>query len=267
MENKVSKTWAFTLNNWTTEEEKQLKDLECNYIVFGYEKGKEGTKHLQGHIVFKKSMRLSALKKLNERAHWSNVISEESSANYCMKDKEYYLKDNRNQGTRNDLAAACKLVTEVGIVALKEEMPEVYVRYHGGFDKLVKYKKRDFKPIVTWIYGETGSGKTRMIVEKEKDLWISGKNLKWWQGYEGQEATLFDDFRADFCTFHELLRILDRYPYSIEVKGGHRELISKRMYITSCYRPEDIYNTREDINQLIRRIDEIIELNFVTEVE
>lgn len=117
--------------------------------------------------------------------------------------------------------------------------------------------KRYFKPEVIWVWGPTGSGKTRQVVENETDLWISGKNLKWWQGYENQEATLFDDFRADFCTFHELLRILDRYPYTVEVKGGHRELNSKRMYITSCYPPGEVYRTREDIEQLMRRCTEV----------
>jgi len=73
---------------------------------------------------------------------------------------------------------------------------------------------------------------------------------------------LFDDFRGDFCTFHYLLRVLDRYPMRVEVKGSSREFNSKRIYITSCYPPTEIYNkSDEDVKQLIRRIDEIIFLS------
>jgi len=88
------------------------------------------------------------------------------------------------------------------------------------------------------------------------DVW---KNLQWWDGYDNQDAVLFDDFRGDFCTFHYLLRVLDRYPMRVEVKGSSREFNSKRIYITSCYPPTEIYNkSDEDVKQLIRRIDEII---------
>lgn len=257
----VSKTWGFVLNNYTPEEEQQLKDLECKYIVFGHEVGEEKkTPHLQGHVVFTKAYRLSGLKKLNTRINWKLTIGEEFSANYCMKDKDYFLKDNRKQGKRTDLEEAVTELYKNGIEGVKKEFPVEYIKFHNGFHKLAMkpQTKRMFKPEVIWIWGPTGCGKSRYVFEKEEDIWPSGKNLKWWDGYENQEATVFDDFRADFCTFHELLRILDRYPYNVEVKGGSRQLNSKRMYITSCFPPDQVYETREDIHQLIRRIDKII---------
>lgn len=262
----ISKTWAFTLNNYGEKDIKQFEDLECQYIVFGREVGENGTDHLQGHIIFKNAYRLSALKKLNERAHWSIAIAPDASANYCMKDRDYFVKDRRKQGKRTDIADAIATVQSEGILATKIKHPEVYVKYHSGLDKLAFQRPRNFKPHVVWIWGPTGTGKTRRVVESNNDLWISGRNLKWWSGYENQQATLFDDFRGDFCTFHELLRILDRYPYTVEIKGGFRELNSPLMFITSCYAPQDVYQSREDIQQLIRRIDEIVEMDAVTEV-
>ena len=38
-------------------------------------------------------------------------------------------------------------------------------------------------------------------------------NYKWWEGYDGHEVVLLDDIRKDFCKFHELLTLLDIYPY------------------------------------------------------
>jgi len=262
---KSCKSWSFTLNNYAPEDCTLLDNLVCNYVIYGKEIGEKGTPHLQGCVIFKKSCRLSSLKKILPKAHWEPTKCIDASINYCMKDKAYMIHDHRQQGKRTDLAACVEALGRGGIKTLVTEQPEAYIKYHSGLEKL-NYrlsKPRDPKcpPIVTWLYGKTGTGKTRQVVEKEPDLWISGRDLKFWDGYENQEAVLFDDFRKDFCTFHELLRILDRYPINVNVKGGFRCFNSKRIYITSCFKPEYVYETREDVKQLLRRI------TFVTEVK
>jgi len=60
---KPSKSWAFTANNYTDKDVQQFKDLECNYIVFGYEIAESGTPHLQGSVTFATAKRLTGLKK------------------------------------------------------------------------------------------------------------------------------------------------------------------------------------------------------------
>lgn len=270
VEKKVAKTWAMTWNNYTEEDIQKLKDLEgVQLLTIGKEIGESGTPHLQITITFKKVCRWSQLKKVLKSPHIKPAICPDWSHNYCIKDDKYIRIDNRKQGQRNDLKELAVTIATKGIKQAIQDKPECYIKYHNGMEKLnsfYKCKKRDFKPYVEWIYGPTGTGKTRHVYEKEKDLWISNKNLQWWQGYDGQEATLFDDFRGDFCTFHELLRILDRYPYTVMVKGGSMELCSKRMYITSAYHPEEVYTTIEDTTQLIRRIDKITKMENVTDV-
>lgn len=265
MSNKTCRTWVYTLNNYSEADVEQFIALECARHICSKEVGEEGTKHLQGWISFKNSTRLTALKKLNSRVHWEEAKSIEAGWNYCTKG-EVIICNKGKQGTRTDLESVADLLQKGGTITdVKREYPTTYMKFHNGIEKLATQPKRNFKPEVIWIYGKTGTGKTRMVVEKETDLWISGKNLRWWQGYENQEAVLFDDFRKDFCTFHELLRILDRYPYTVEVKGGSRELNAKRMYITSCFAPQDVYETREDIQQLLRRIDQVLQAESVTD--
>lgn len=258
----TSRSWCYTLNNPTELEIETFKILECKLHRCGSEVGEEGTPHLQGTIIFGKTCRLSALKKISPRAHWEACKSEEASINYCSKTGVMLINiDLRNQGSRTDLKSLTDAVGKgMKISEIADNYPVEYVKFHNGIEKLMALRQvpRNFKPEIIWIHGQTGVGKTRYVVETEPSLWISGKNLKWWQGYENQEAVLIDDFRRDFCTFHELLRILDRYPYTVEVKGGHRQLNSKRMYITSCYAPDEVYETREDINQLLRRIDRVV---------
>lgn len=140
--------------------------------------------------------------------------------------------------------------------------PHMFVKYHRGFEKLLiteGHTLRPEPPDVTWIYGPTGTGKTRYVFENEdlSNLWLASVNLKWFDGYKGQEAVLIDDFRGNFCRFHSLLRYLDRYPMDVPIKGGFAVWMPKRIYITSSKHPGQIYDVDEDVNQLLRRITRI----------
>jgi len=255
------RSWAFTKFDYDDAYEKMLQDLQKTYLVYGREICKETQrKHLQGSITFKNKGSFKSINKILN-CHIEPVIDLVSSRNYCMKENNYYLEDNTNQGKRTDLDRVVQIIKDKPKKSeVIEQCPVEYIKFHSGIEKLISHyqKERNFKPEVTWIYGATQLGKTRYVYEREPDLWMSQKNLKWWLDYENQEATCFDDFRGDFCTYHELLRILDRYPYSVEIKGGSRKLNSQRMYITSPFHPKDIYDTIEDKKQLLRRIDKII---------
>jgi len=259
--NNPAKSWCFTINNWAEKDIKLLTDFEKSYLVYGKEMGESGTPHLQGYFSLKKASRLSALKKIFPTAHLEVAKDRDAAINYCMKDGDYTIIDNRKQGSRTDLLAVVETLKKGTLSDVIDEHPETFIKYHSGIEKYSQryQQERNFKPKVVWIHGPTGTNKTRTVVEKHKSLWISLNTLKWWDGYENQEACLIDDFRGDFCTFHELLRILDRYPYTVQVKGSTRKLNSKYMYITSCYPPHKVYETREDIKQLLRRIDLVID--------
>lgn len=91
-----SRCWCFTLNNYSSDDEKFLKDITKNYLVYGKEESKEGTPHLQGFIIFKRTYRLPQLKKLHAKIHWE-VAKTPDAENYCMKDQDYYVEDNRKK--------------------------------------------------------------------------------------------------------------------------------------------------------------------------
>lgn len=266
------KYWCFTLNNYTEEEENFLKNINCKYIVFGKEVGENGTNHLQGYIEFGSNRKLERLKReISNRAHWEKRRGKaEEAANYCKKDEDYIELgeiSRTSQGRRTDLEDVKELVEQGKGMKDIIEVTTSYqsVRYA---ETLLKYKEkvRSWEPHVVWLWGDTGVGKTKRAYEETTNPYISGKNLKWWEGYDAHEDVIIDDFRKDFCTFHELLRILDRYEYRVEVKGGSRQLLAKKIYITSCYSPDKVYDTREDIDQLLRRINLIVEMRSEMEV-
>lgn len=86
-----SRRWCFTLNNPTEQEESMLQGMvssgQANYLVFGRERGAEGTAHLQGYVEVPKKRTLSSMKSLLPRAHLEiSRGSKESNRDYCTKE-------------------------------------------------------------------------------------------------------------------------------------------------------------------------------------
>lgn len=257
--------WCFTLNNYTEDDVEKWTNVDCDYICFGREVGEEGTPHLQGVVRWKKNKRLSGCKKICERSHWEICRSLQNSIIYCKKDGDWMERGAKpDPGKRSDIDSAYEdMKNGMSWQEVAENHRNVLVKYPRGLQELyqqVRNKKRREKPTVIWCYGGTETGKTRWASE-QGEYWISGKDLRWWLDYDNQEVAIIDDFRKDFCTFHYLLRILDRYPMAVEVKNGHRQLNSRMIIITCPWHPRQIYDNRslEDIEQLMRRIDEVKE--------
>lgn len=253
------KTWCFTVPNYTEENLKVLDNIECSYIVYGKELAPTtGTPHLQGYVIFKRAHRLAQLRTFLPGAHFEPAKAQEQAANYCMKDGNFTVRDNRTQGKRNDITDFIKDIHEQGFVSAIPQHAECFVKYASGFEKYNLYTQtlhERHPPNVYWLYGETGVGKTRYVHDQEKELWVSNGDLRWFDGYHGQSAALFDDFRPDQCPWHFLLKLLDRYPLRVPIKGGFAEWRPHNIYITSPLSPEQAFvGQAEDIQQLLRRL-------------
>ena len=254
------RTWEVRVSNYTEADIKFFESLECTAITMAKEVGEGGHHHLQGRITFKRGYRLTALKKLHASAHW-----EESKAladsNYCRKlDSDVFIdKGSFKRGARNDLESIRKKLKETNSIASIIEETNNYNNIKMC-QAILTYKEppRPVTPInVIWYWGDTGTGKTRAVYKAHpSDDIFRPINFKWWDGYDGHKVVLLDDFRKDFCKFHELLTLLDIYPYRVECKGGSRQIQAHTFYITSAFGPGELYDNREDIEQLLRRITE-----------
>lgn len=171
------------------------------------------------------------------------------------------------QGRRTDLARVAQAVIEgKSLATVAADYPTEFIRYHGGikcFQAVTQAKPRDMRvvPSVFWWFGPTGVGKSRRAFDLYGDAAYVKMNNAWWDGYTGQDVVIIDDYRPSLCTFQELLRIIDRYPMRVQIKGSSSELSATKFVFTTTSRPEVLWagRTEEAMNQLLRRITEITE--------
>lgn len=191
------------------------------------------------------------MKEWQERAHWEKRRgTPEEASDYCKKDKKFVERGTLpKQGARSDLAGAVEILQKGG--TLDEVDPVVVVKYHKGLKVLrgMRMKDREAAPTVTWLWGATGSGKTR---EAAVGSFYMKDGTRWWDGYEQQDRIVIDDFDGSW-PFRDLLRLLDRYPYQGQTKGGYVKINSPHIYIT-CEFPPSHYWTDTELAQISRRI-------------
>lgn len=230
------------------------------YCKYGIEKcPTTGRTHYQGYCVFNSQRTTrSVCKKYNcyMRPMRGNISQNDT---YVSKDgniKEFGNKP--KQGERNDLTSTVNALvnreTTLENIILNE--PMLYHQYGRTLEKAlsVSYTHRVLKPVVHWYFGASGSGKTRTAVELSNSYYIKDTNTKWWDGYEQQEVIILDDIRKDDIPFNQLLRLLDRYHYLGEIKGGHIPINSTYIVLTSDEPPWKWWQGN-DLNQIRRRCD------------
>lgn len=141
-----------------------------------------------------------------------------------------------------------------------------YVRNHSGLRAL---KSALTKPVwrdgvkVIWLYGPTGRGKSHLLATIARSPGVDAywkPTGAWFEGYSGELYIFMDDFRAGDMQFSDLLKLCDKFPLRVPIKGSSAWVEAVYVFITTPQEPEITYNEHEDIGQLMRRIDYIIEV-------
>lgn len=269
-----SKHWVFTLNNYTDDDQTRLRTLgqstDAQYLVYGRETGDGGTPHLQGYIIFTKRISFNTVKNtIGERAHIEKKCgTTEQAADYCKKDGDFEEFGSRatKQGRRTDLD---ELYYAIKNGEAKQEIGDTfagtYIRYKRSIDQLIAETKdsprdRERGPNVIVHWGTTGTGKTRAVwdTHDEESIYAHGGD-RWFDGYDGHQVALFDDFNGSEFKLSYFLKLLDRYPMRVPIKGGFVQWKPEFIYITSNKSPEEWYANAHPEHQraLQRRFTEV----------
>lgn len=257
-----SRSWIMTINNPTEEDKASLIGLDPEYMIVGREHFNDPdlTPHFQCYIRWKNAKTFPRMKKLFPRAHLKVARgTDQDNKKYCSKEEVLIEKGECSaQGRRNDLKGISEMIQENPSMDYVIDNVSSLQAIRTA-EKLMVYRepRRSWKTEVYWFHGPTGTGKSRKAYELHPEAYTAMDTGQWWEGYDGDEVVIIDDMRKDFLKFHQLLKLFDRYPYRVECKGGSRQFLAKTIVVTSCYSPEEMFDTREDIQQLLRRITKI----------
>lgn len=125
-----------------------------------------------------------------------------------------------------------------------EQIPEdVRIRCYSNLRRIhADYSKPTSQPrYCTVFWGPTGLGKSfRAWNQAGLEAFSKDPRTKFWDGYQGQECVVIDEFRGDIAVNH-LLRWLDCYPVNLEIKGSSTPLRASKFWITSNLHPNQWY--------------------------
>lgn len=253
-----------------------------------------GTQHIQGYIEFINTIARTTLEHLLFDKAYIEVAkgSRVSNVKYCTKDaiedeeKQIikYFKDEAVQKSTEDklnsepkksadekakeILSAIETHTEREFEA---EFPNFFLRNYSKYKEHQMLKQQqnaetfngDLKTKNYWIYGPTGTGKSRCVREDLEYIEIYDKAInKWWNGYDQQRVVIIDDYpsmESGNCLVQYIKRWSDRYPFTAEIKGAHQLICPKNfnLVVTSNFKIEECFKDVQDVYAIKRRFTEI----------
>lgn len=252
------------------------------FIAFGKEVCPETKRdHYQAFAYAKDKMKLTGWNKVLKHLTPHTYVEEMSgnlyeNEDYCEKEGQYTKigvppMPNGKQRSMEEVKHRCDQIKDGESVMDIAEDPELFQTVSRMTPFLKEYiqhvrskkVKRDFSaPEVTYIWGSPGTGKTRLVAEKEENLYtVPNGHKDWRDNYALHEAVLFDNMEGDrIIDRSAFLQQIDRYPIYVPVKGTHVWWKPKRIYITSLVPPEIFAKNFEHANEFKRRLTKIIHL-------
>lgn len=255
------------------------KQLGYKFIVFQLERcPSSGRLHWQGFVQLSKQRTRSKLQSIFRGLHCEKrrgTIAE--AINYCEKEETrergpFRDGDIPSQGKRTDLDDVKQLLdsgaTELEIA---ENHFGAYCRYYKAFGRYggLRARPRNEKTHSIVYWGKPGTGKTRTVYDTfgsgaVYDMPRPNGGSFWFDGLipGKHRVLLLDDFYG-WLPLHLLLKLMDRYPLQVPIKGGMIEFNCEKLYITSNKHYDEWYDWSKLGHNLkqafIRRIDEILE--------
>lgn len=261
--------WLLTIpvNDWTVPDE---WDPLVQYCKGQQEIGEGGYHHWQILLALKSKQRLLKTKSLFCNSAHLEPSRSEAADEYVWKDETAVEGTRFEYGERpfrRNKATDWKIVrTNAESGNLKEIPDDIYIRHYASLTRIAKdHARPGLRKGVecTVLYGPTGTGKShRAFQEAGETAYIKNPNVKWWDGYRGEENVIIDEF-AGLIEITYMLRWIDKYPCMVENKGGALPLSATKFWITSNKHPSEWYPNATDAHRaaLSRRLTSITLMN------
>jgi len=285
------KNWLFTIPNYTEEDEPKNLDM-FTYLVLGREVGEGGLKHLQGFCVLQEPLKFAAMQMLFPR--WRNIqnprCSEETNAAYCKKGEQShdewekfklkgpnygknadvfehgecpaYRKKGSENGAKKGGEATKRKWDDAWELAKKGEIESIDSKIRLNNYRTIRQVQKDYqermpdleKVCGVWYYGPPNTGKSHLARDLPDCTWYDKPCNKWWDGYQGEDVVIIDDFDKNHKVLgHHLKRWTDRYSFPAEMKGSTLQIRPKKIIVTSNYSISEIFDDDEEMAKALLR--------------
>lgn len=236
------------------------------YFCMADEIGEQGTYHTHVYVYFASRVRFSTMKKHFPTAHI------EAASGTPQQNREYVRKEGKWAETSKAETSVPDTFVEWGTMPTprgkNQDMKDLYNLVMGGYsdaeiiaynnnyirdidtiaklrktiliDKYTGQRRTDLK--VYYIFGATGTGKTRGVLDAEGDgnVYRVTDYEHPFDSYNMQSVLCLDEFRSSLkITF--MLDALDIYPLELPARYANRCACYTSVYIISNWRLEDQY--------------------------
>lgn len=266
----MSRSRTFCVTDYELNEEfwTNLPDgQKIKYMIVGREVcPSTGKKHLQCYVAFATQRTLVSVLKIMKPRHVEIAkASDFKNKEYCEKEKDLvieYGKPNEH-GKRHDLDGVMEMVKDnKPLQEIVIEHGVQFIKYHRGIERVIEIvnpqPKRDWVTEVVVLWGESGTGKTRMAIEEGGEI-ISFTPNGFVIGYNNQEKIIWDDFDCENMSRQRFLTLTDRYAVRIDKKNcvDGIEWNPKVIYITSNFDPAFWYLGDKAVQRRLTRVIQI----------
>ncbi len=282
MADSQSRKWQITINNpidkgFTHVKIKELlgKIKSCVYWCMSDEIGLLGeTFHTHIFIACSSAVRFSTLLKKFEGAHFEMAKgTSEQNREYVFKlgkwvstaKEETNIRESHaewgdmpieRQGKRNDLDDLYDMI-KAGLT--NYEIVEQNPQYMFNIDQIERtrqtvieerYKDAWRDLTVSYVYGETGAGKTRGIMDKYgySTVYRVTDYEHPFDGYKGQNVIVFEEFRSNI-RIGDMLNYLDGYPVELRCRYANKIACYTKVYIVSNIPLQEQYTDLQTAHQ------------------
>lgn len=264
MNDMQSRKWQLTINNpleygFTHEEiRKQVGEMKWQYWCMADEVGEKGTPHTHVYICFSTPRKFSTLKKRFPTAHFEIAKgTSQENKDYvsklgkwerdrkhetCLEGtfEEYGDLPIERQGRRSDIDDLYGMIKEgLSDYEILEQCPD----YLLHLDKIERarqtvrqetYKNQWRNLETTYIWGDTGSGKTRGVMEKYgyENVFRVTDYMHPFDNYKGQDVVIFEEFRSSL-RIGDMLNYLDGYPLELPCRYANKYACFTKVYLIS----------------------------------
>lgn len=244
------------------DEEPKFVEDEMEYMVFQQEQcPSTGKKHYQTYVRFRARKRMTTVKSLmGSSVHVEPARSDASTCiSYCTK-LDTRVSSPKEFGHRPKKKRDVVEMLGMSVQEIIREEPKLWRSVKQLKEaKLALSSPRTGPTETILLTGGTGTGKSKIANLIGQFLgpvaWMDPE-LKWFDQYEGQPLAIVDEFRG--CPVSTMLRLSDRYPLRVPIKGSFVEWSPLLMILTSNLSFNDIFGSEDGKTKeaLRRRIKE-----------